>query len=118
MERDARKLAMLMAESIASELRAFAFSKSLVDEKIVDEIVKESGVAGMLAKWSDGEIVVYYIKVGVLEKECAYSECSKLPSGERRECVNRCIEKSAAKAARLVAKSIAEYASYLSSRSK
>jgi hypothetical protein len=111
-ERDARKLAAMIIESLLSEARAFAFSRSLVDEKVVDELVKGSGAAGMLVKWSQGDIVVYYIRSEALERECAYSECSREPPESKGMCVRRCLERALAKAAQSIAKSIAEYASY------
>ena len=109
MERDARKVAEVMAKSFASSLRAFIFSRDLIDEEVVENIVKGSGVSGLVSRWSNGEIIVYYIKTEPLERECMYSECSGKKGPAKNECLRKCLEKSLAKAAKAVVKSILEY---------
>lgn len=109
MERDTRKVAEVMARSFASSLRAFIFSRDLIDEKVVERVINGSGVSGLVSKWSNGEIIVYYIKTEPFERECIYSECSSEKGPTKTECLRRCLEKSLAKAAKAVAKSILEY---------
>ncbi|MCE4611534.1 MAG: hypothetical protein F7B17_06160 [Desulfurococcales archaeon] len=109
MERDVKKVAEVMARSFASNLRAFIFSRNLIDENIVEDIVKGSGISSLISKWSKNDIIVYYIRTEPLERECMYSECSGEKGPAKNECVRKCLEKSLAKAAKAVAKSILEY---------
>ncbi len=112
-----REIAASFARSISSELRAYVFSASLIDESVVDELVRGSGVAGMLSKWKGPGVTVYYIKTEVLERECMYSRCSKLPENARKECVRRCVGEGLSKLARSIARSVVEYAEIRSSGS-
>ena len=110
MEKNPRVIARDLASSITSELRAYIFHKDLVDDNVVEEVLKKAGVRGLLVKWHDSStgIIVYYIKNDIVEKECMYNRCVRVDSSTKKECLEKCREKMHARIAKSIAESIVE----------
>ncbi len=86
---DHRRVASMIAESVLSGLGGFVYDKRLVDDGVVRDVVSSTGISGMLRRWEQDNIVVYYIDVKRLESLCLYSECNE--AKVRRVCLNKCV---------------------------
>ncbi len=97
-----------IAESLGSELQAFIFDADIVDGNIVSEIVSRMGATGILSRWEENGLTVYYINRRKLARRCLYEECSGLEGVARDRCVEQCIQATTAKLANSLAQGVIE----------
>ncbi|MCE4600120.1 MAG: hypothetical protein F7C38_00945 [Desulfurococcales archaeon] len=110
MERDPVAIALRMAESFESELKAFIYDNRLIDSRIVQRLIALSGYDSYVKRFAKDHIIVFYLDPAVVRKKCLYEECSEAGSDGARECLERCIMESLGEISRGLASSIRELA--------
>ena len=104
---DPRRIVSQIAASVRSPLRGFVYDKRLVDDDVVKEAIRSSGVGGVLVRWSKGNIVAYIVDVRKLESLCRYEEC-KGNGVEAQICVRSCVNRKIVEVADALAESLLE----------
>lgn len=104
---DPRSIAMLIVESIKSPLRGFVYDRRLVDDSIVREVIRSSGVGDVLSRWSRGNIVVYIVDTRKLEALCRYEEC-RGNGVDAQLCIQRCVNRKIVEVSEALARSMLE----------
>ena len=97
-----------VAESFGSELQAFVYDTRIVDDEEVKGIISRLGVGGLLARWEEDGVAVYYIDRRRLAQRCFYEECSSLEGVARDRCIEHCVQATMAKLAESISRSILE----------
>ncbi|MCE4605132.1 MAG: hypothetical protein F7C08_01185 [Desulfurococcales archaeon] len=104
---DSKRIVSQIVSSVRSPLRGFVYDKKLVDDEVVKEAIRSSGVGGVLARWSRGNLVVYLVDVRKLESLCRYEEC-KGNGVEAQICVRSCVNRKIVEVTDALAKSLLE----------
>mgnify|MGYP001770621199 CR=1 FL=1 len=81
---------MRIIKSLES-LGAFIFDNRVIDDKVVENMLSNHGVLGLLTKATLGNIVVYYIDVNKFRRKCIYEKCSMEDVSMRESCLRECL---------------------------
>ena len=104
-----REIAERIVRGLSSPVLAVVFDKRLVSEEEVDSLLREAGVDVAVRKWSEGQILVYYIDVRGVWRRCEVEECSEVrEEPERTRCVKKCFWASLEGLVSGIAKSLEE----------
>ncbi|MCE4622609.1 MAG: hypothetical protein F7B19_04775 [Desulfurococcales archaeon] len=113
MKNDPREIAVRMAESFSSDLRAFIYDNKLIDSRIVKRIIGLSGFDAYIDRHAEGNIVVYYINPYKIRKKCLYEKCVDQPTESVKTCISKCIAQEMERVSRDLAETIIDIANSL-----
>lgn len=97
-----------VAESFRSEIQAFVYDTRIVDDGEVKSVISRLGVGGLLARWEENGVAVYYIDRRRLAQRCFYEECSGLEGVARDRCIEHCVQVTMAKLAESISRGVME----------
>lgn len=81
-------------EALSSEPHIFILEKSDDEtERIVENVLKNEGLWGLVRKESAGDLIIYYIDKNKLARLCSYESCSTIENSiEFEACVQKCVD--------------------------
>jgi hypothetical protein len=80
--------------ALSSEPYIFILEKSDDEaERIVENVLKDEGLWGLVRKENAGTLIIYYIDKSKLAKLCSYESCSTIENNiEFEACVQKCVD--------------------------
>ncbi len=79
-----------LARSLTS-IGAFVFDRKLINSELVESILANLGISGLLSKAVMGDVVVYYVDVRLFRRKCLYEKCSMEDVIVREACLKECL---------------------------